>query len=320
VRLIIDTPGYPEALHQLPNPPRVLTTSGPLERGRAVAIVGAREACDEALTFAHGLAFQLARAGVVVISGGAVGIDGAAHRGALAAGGRTWVVSPTGQDRLFPPEHRALFDEIARSQHSRMLWPFADHAGHDKDRLKYRNGILTVLSEALVVVQARFKSGSRNAAAWARSLRRPVWAVAAAPWMDDFSGSLVEIEQETAKPLCSAEQLFRALDLDRPAVPPPVDLGTLVVGGPTTRTRNRKLERESVRVLEAPPKPLEMGSWSTEENSVFSKLLRKPIHRDQIVEETGLAAGSVSTALLTLSLKDVVVEGPEGFFRRRTVA
>jgi DNA processing protein len=318
VRLTIDTPGYPEALHQLPNPPRILTTSGPLEHRRAVAIVGAREACNEALTFAHGLAFQLARAGVVVVSGGAVGIDGAAHRGALAAGGRTWVVCPTGQDRLFPPEHRALFDEIARSHHSRMLWPFADHAGHDKDRLKYRNGILTVLSEALVVVQARFKSGSRNAAAWARSLGRPVWAVAAAPWMDDFNGSLVEIEHG-ATPLCSAEQLFRALGLDRPPAPPPVDLATLVIGGPATRTSNRKLERESVRGLEAPRKRVDAGAWSPEENAVFSVVLRKPIHRDQIVEETGLAAGSVSTALLTLSLKDVVVEGPEGLFRRRTV-
>jgi predicted Rossmann fold nucleotide-binding protein DprA/Smf involved in DNA uptake len=116
IRYQLDHRDYPEALRELPNPPAVLTASGPLEPRRAIAIVGSRQAGDEARAFAHDLAYQLASAGIVVVSGGAVGVDAAAHRGALEAGGTTWVVSPTGKDRVYPAEHRALFEEIARSE------------------------------------------------------------------------------------------------------------------------------------------------------------------------------------------------------------
>jgi DNA processing protein len=314
VQFKLDDAEYPEALRQLPNPPSVLTTSGPLERRRAIAIVGSRDACDDALVFAHGLAYQLASAGILVISGGAVGVDGAAHRGALAANGATWVVCPTGKARLYPQEHRALFDEVAASKHSRMIWPFPDRTDATPPAMRYRNGVLAAFAEALIVVQAHYKSGSRNAAAWARGLRRPVWAVTAAPWMGEFCGSLVEVAQETARPLCSAAQLFKALRLGDPTKPPTVDLATLAAAGP------RQIHRRAFpkpRFLDPPPRPPEMGSWSLEESRVFTSLLTKPMHIDQIADLTGLTIPPLRTALLTLSLKDVVVEGPDGFFRRR---
>ncbi|CAN5871811.1 DNA-processing protein DprA [soil metagenome] len=309
VQITIDDPDYPEALRQLPNPPRRLTTSGPLTKGRAVAIVGSRRATPEAITFAYELAFELARAGVTVVSGGATGADAAAHRGAMAGGGATWVVSPTGKDRVYPPQHRELFAEVARSERSRMIWCFEDHEGQTTRSFHYRNGVLAALSEVLVVVQAHFKSGSRNATNVARSLDRPVWAVTAAPWMTDFAGSLSEIEHGRARPLCSAAQLFRALRLDRPsevgpAAPPPEKHGR----APFSRGSRK-----------APPRPLATGSWSPEERLVFSILLPQPLHLDQIDERSALPAGSAATALLTLSLKDVVVEGPERFFRRKSV-
>ena len=305
----IDDPAYPAALRDLPNPPLRLTTSGPLSGGRAVAIVGSRRATEEALAFTFDLAFKLARAGIIVVSGGALGADGAAHRGALAGGGATWVVSPTGKDRVYPPQHGELFSEVERSAQSRMIWCFDDGEVQTTDSLLYRNSVLAALSEVLVVVQAHFKSGSRNATGWARSLGRPVWAVTSAPWMTGFAGSLLEIEEEKARPLCSAAQLFRALQLD-----PPDDVQH---GAPKTEKHGRAPFSRGSR--KPPPKPPETGAWSSDEKSVFSKVLMRPVHIDRIVAQTALPARSAVTALLTLSLKDVVVEGPDRFFRRKSV-
>lgn len=308
VKYELARPDYPQALRALPNPPAVLTTSGPLEPRRAIAIVGSRQAGDEARAFAHDLAFQLASAGIVVVSGGAVGVDAAAHRGALAAGGTTWVVSPTGQHRVYPSEHRSLFEEIAGSEDSRMIWPFEDEASGTRLNLLYRNGILAALSEALVVIQAHHQSGSRNACGWARDLGKPVWAMTAAPWMLSFCGSSMDIELELARPLCSARQLLKALGL----------------GYPTTQAPQLTLPRVSdgraranVRIPGTPPRPPNKRGWTEAEKAVFSALSTVPRHADQIVERTGLEVPPVATALLTLSLKDVVVEGPDGFFRRR---
>jgi DNA processing protein len=307
VQFKLTDPEYPEALRQLPNPPPVLTTSGPLERRRAIAIVGSRRASDDALAFAHDLAFQLAAAGMVIVSGGAVGVDAAAHRGALAAGGVTWVVSPTGRKHVYPPKHRKMFAEIARSEESRMVWPFADDEGVDDDNFLYRNGVLAALSEALVVVQAHYQSGSRNACAWARQLGRPVWAMTAAPWMSSFCGSSMEIEEQRARPLCSARQLLKALGLAHPAGAPQLAL-PYDADGPA---------RPSARILRTPPEALPEGGWTPEESAVISATSADPMHIDQIADRTGLGIPPLRTALLTLSLKDVVVEGPDGFFRRR---
>lgn len=198
----LDQPDYPRLLRQLLNPPPVLTTSGPLDlTRRAIAIVGSRRATPGSLAFAHELAFGLAKAGLIVVSGGADGVDGAAHRGALAAGGATWVVSPTGKDQIYPPKHRDLFAEVASSAEGRMIWPFPDDHEMTRDSFLYRNGILAAVSEALVVVQAHVKSGSRNAVSWARDLGRPVWAVTASPWMSEYAGSALEIELGRAQPL-----------------------------------------------------------------------------------------------------------------------
>ena len=307
IRYELGHPDYPHALRSLPNPPPVLTTSGPLEARRAVAIVGARSAGDEARAFAHDLAFQLASAGIVVVSGGATGIDAAAHRGALEAGGTTWVVNPTGKNRVSPREHCELFAEIASSEDSRMIWPFDDDAGALPSNYLFRNGVLAALSEALVVIQARLQSGSRNACGWARDLGKPVWAMTAAPWMPSFCGSSVDIELGLARPLVAPRQLLRALGLgystDAPQLPLPY--------------RENGRASANVRIPETPPEAPVEEPWTETETTVFTALSTAPRHIDQIVDRTGLQVPPVATALLTLSLKDVVVEGPDGFYRRR---
>jgi DNA processing protein len=187
--------------------------------------------------------------------------------------------------------------------------------GATKSNFLYRNGVLAALSETLVVIQAHRKSGSRNACAWARDLGRPVWAMTSAPWMTSFGGTADEIELRGARPLCSATQLLLALGLEqrRPPRRP----------RPAAEARQLPLEprkpgraRPSSRIPETPPEPPSAEPWTADESLVFSKVSKRAQHVDQIVDATGLQVPSVATALLTLSLKDVVVEGPDGFFRR----
>lgn len=305
MRLTPDDLDYPTRLANLRHPP-TLTTSGPLDhRGLSVAIVGSRRPLPEAHAFTRALASSLARAGVLVISGGAVGIDTAAHEGALEAGA-TWCVAPNGRGRPYPPQNAALFERIAESERSRMIWPFADGQAKTAETPKDRNEVLVALARAVVVVQARFASGSRNAAAHARRMRRPLFVVPAAPWVKSFAGSLWEISRGECRPLCHPSQLFRFLGVPW--------------NGPDDAWTEAARQEPSLPNLEASESretPSPRGSWSDQEKLVFSGLSATAQHVDDVIAKTGLPAGATLTALLTLSLKDVVVEGPDGFYRRR---
>jgi DNA processing protein len=294
-----DDDDYPLALASLSKKP-ILRTSGPLtHHRRAVAIVGSRSPVPEAVEFTHELARVLADNGVLVVSGGAVGIDTAAHEGAMTKGA-TWCVGPNGRDHPYPDDNIALFERIAASERSRMIWPFPDATQKDKQTPKERNRILVALATAVVVVQARFNSGSRNAAAHARSLGKMLFVVPAAPWMGAFNGSLQELSVG-ARILVHPSQLIQSLGLPwngKERWPLPSD-------------------QMSLPISDEPPEAPETDSWTDPEKSVFSVLSATLQHADEVVARTGLPTSATLTALLTLSLKDVVVEGPDGFYRRR---
>ncbi len=143
--------------------------------GRAVAIVGSRAATGYGLEVARALAADLARLGLVVVSGLARGIDAAAHRGALEAGGVTVAVLPGGLDTITPEQHRPLADEIARRGALLSEWPpgVPARAG----LFVRRNRLIAALGLATVVVEAAERSGALSTAAAARRLGRPVLAV-----------------------------------------------------------------------------------------------------------------------------------------------
>ncbi len=306
-------PAYPRSLCHLDEPPE-LTVSGPLDdHVRRVAIVGSRAATLEARAFAYAMAYHLAKAGIVVVSGGAVGIDEMAHRGALAAG-RTWCVACTGRAHVFPPENEELFEQLARSETSRMIWPLPDDTAKDTTTPRYRNGVLVALSECVVVVQAALQSGSRNAATWARQLGRGLFLVPGPPWEPAYHGTMQEGANGNAEPLWSIDFLFERLGLPPPELQDPNAAwdGKLP---PRIVARRRRAQATG---LSAPlPSPIEMSLWSDEEKLIFSKLSFAPVHQEVLLDRSGLSARATLTALLTLSLKDVVVEGPDGFFRRR---
>lgn len=313
VKLVPGDRLYPPLLRRLDLPP-TLTVSGPLDTTkRAVAIVGSRSASPEARDFAFALAYHLARAGVTIVSGGAEGIDRTAHEAAMRAGGTTWLVSPTGRGRTFPPAHAELFATLERSRSSRVIWPFPDGTPKDPFTPRYRNGVLVALSECVVVVQAQLRSGSRNAASWGRQLGCPVYVVPGTPWMEEFKGAIQE-GARGAKALWSIEWLFAELGLEKPDMRDPnaARRGVLPPSAPPRR------RREQAQPYTASPRfPVDPSTWTEDEKTVFSALSMLPLQQDAIVEAAGLQVSSTLTALLTLCLKDVVVEGPDGFFRRR---
>jgi DNA processing protein len=174
----IGSPRYPPLLAEIYDPPPVLWVRGAMaarEWAVSVAIVGSRAASPYALEVAARLGSELASRGVIVVSGLARGVDSAAHRGAIDAGGPTVAVLGCGADRVYPSEHRQLADAIAVD--GAVLSEFRPGTPPLSHHFPLRNRIISGLSRAVVVVEASEKSGSLITAACAAEQGREVMAV-----------------------------------------------------------------------------------------------------------------------------------------------
>ena len=172
---------YPSRLRDLESPPAVLHVAGDLERflklvaGEAVAVVGARSSSDYGLEAARTLGRGLGSAGVTVVSGMALGVDSAAHGGALEAGGPTVAVLPAGAERPYPPGKGALYRRI-RSDGA-VVSELPPGTAVWRWQFQARNRIIAALSAMTVVVEGRERSGALLTARHARELGRPLGAV-----------------------------------------------------------------------------------------------------------------------------------------------
>jgi DNA processing protein len=170
-------PRYPALLREIPNAPLALFCHGEVSLlGKTqVAIVGARAATPLGRETAEAFAAELTRSGLLVTSGLAVGIDGAAHRGALAAGGATLAVCGTGLDRVYPARHRELAHEIAAR--GLLVSEFPTGVEAMADHFPRRNRIISGLSRGVLVIEAAAQSGSLITARLALEQGREVFAV-----------------------------------------------------------------------------------------------------------------------------------------------
>jgi len=173
----LGAPRFPSLLAEISNPPQVLWFRGDLSScdRTVVAVVGARTASREGMIAAEAMAGDLARAGVVIASGLARGIDAAAHTGALDAGGTTIAVLGTGIDIVYPPENAALFERIGRS--GLIMSEFPPGTLPFPGNFPRRNRIISGLSRAVLVVEAAEKSGSLITARLAADQGRDVMAM-----------------------------------------------------------------------------------------------------------------------------------------------
>ncbi len=263
----LESAEYPARLRVLGDVPKKVWLRGALPSRPAVAIVGTRRASREALAFTERLALELGRAGVPIVSGGAEGIDAAAHRGALEAGVATVVVHGTSLRDLYPPRHRRLFLQILEAGGA---WLSETPIGAPALGFRFlrRNRLIAALAELVVVVQAPARSGALSTARFARALDRPVLAVPAAPWDPRGAGTLAL--------LADGARMCRA----------PVDV----------------LELLGLPGIPIDPPRAEPALGSPDAELVLAALLDAPTHVDDLVARTSLPAARVSVALVELSI------------------
>lgn len=170
-------PGFPARLNHLYDPPPLLFLRGDpsLLEMPAVAVVGSRKASEYGRGLARSMGEGLARAGVVVVSGLALGIDGAAHRGALATGGGTIAILGCGPDRAHPPSHSRLFQDILKR--GLVVSEFLPGESPLPHHFPRRNRLIAALSRAVVVVEAARRSGALITVEHALDIGRDVFAV-----------------------------------------------------------------------------------------------------------------------------------------------
>ena len=168
---------YPASLRELPDPPPLIFLKGmeALLHGPAVAIVGARRATEGGRAIAEALGRKLGAAGITVVSGMAIGIDGAAHRGALSVQGRTVAVLGSGLEVVYPPGHRGLFRELAAK--GLILSEFLPWEAALPHHFPKRNRIIAALARAIIVVEAGERSGALITVDHGLDLGRDILAV-----------------------------------------------------------------------------------------------------------------------------------------------
>ena len=216
--IYLDTPDFPRLLREIPNPPSCLWARGDrsLCDQTAIAVVGARDATREGIEIAYQIAADLTLAGVVVVSGLARGIDAAAHSGALDAKGKTIAVLGTGIDRVYPSENKELHERIA--SHGLLLTEFPPGSPPDLFHFPQRNRIISGLSKAVVVVEAREKSGSLITARLAGEQGRDVMVVPG-PIRSGQNRGGHALLRDGAKLVEAAVDILQELGLDRTGVP-----------------------------------------------------------------------------------------------------
>lgn len=283
-----DAPGYPPALQRIDNPPPVVFVRGNagLLTRRAVAIVGARNASAVGQRFARQMAIDLAEAGLLVVSGLARGIDGAAHQGALDAGpaaGGTLAVMGGGIDRIYPPEHEALHERILASGAGAVMaeLPFGWVAqARDFPR---RNRIIAGISLGVVVVEAAVKSGSLITARLAVEQGREIFAVPGSP-LDPRCRGTNDLIRQGATLTESARDVLDGL--------------ATILNAPPGRADSAQ-QHDSKKEFDM---ALDQGAIEKARRRILEALSPTPVEVDEIVRQCQLSAPIVQAALLELEL------------------
>ena len=285
---------YPAPLREIHDPPLLLYVQGKLEtRDRlAVGVVGSRRATAYGLTAARKLSFQLAHAGVTVLSGLARGIDTAAHEGAVAAKGRTIGVIGSGLARLYPPENAALAARIADG-HGAVVSEFPILTEPDKQTFPQRNRIVSGWSSGILVVEAPAWSGALITANNAADQGRSVYAV---PGPIDRASSLGcnKLIQNGARLVLDAGDILEDLNLLLPREP------ELALGGDATG------EEPAAGVEKAGPR----ADLSPAERGVWDVLAGEEMSLDDLIITSGLPASEVAVALMRLEIRRLIRQLP----------
>lgn len=271
-------------------PPLALWVLGPRPLAsmtdRAVSVVGTRAATAYGEHVTAEISGDLAVDGWTVVSGGAFGIDGAAHRAALGVGGATMAVLACGVDRAYPSGHARLLRRIAET--GAVVSEYAPGTTPAKHRFLARNRLVAAFGDGVVVVEAGWRSGARNTAGWARSLGRPVVAVPGPVTSASSAGCHRMIRENEARLVSNARDVVEEVGT-------PSDLHE-EVQDTLFSTDIDRLPEAAARVLDTFPAS---GSIGVQQLSV----------------DSGVAVSAVRSALAVLELEGFVGRDDTGWFR-----
>ena len=292
--------GYPEILRKAEGHPLVLYVKGDVAAlsRPSVALVGTRRATEYGRHVAGVLAYDLAKAGWSVLSGLALGIDAAAHRGALDAGGVTVGVIGSGLDRFYPEENRELARELVRAGGAVVSeFPFGRPA--DKTTFPIRNHVVAALARGVVAVEAPVKSGTLITTGLAAELGRVVMAVPAR--VDNrMSAGCLHLIREGATLVRNADDVLEAL---------------APLGG---RARPDDGARQGEGADEVEQQDAEQPAYSAEEALIMLHVEEDPVSLDELVRLTKLPSEKVNALAMTLRLKGFVKYLPGNRISRLT--
>lgn len=288
--VLISSAAYPPLLRQIPDPPAVLFVAGDptVLTTPQLAIVGSRSPTHGGRETAEAFATALARAGLTITSGLALGIDGAAHRGALAAGGRTIAVLGSGTDVVYPASHAGLAREIEAA--GAVVSELPPGTPPRREHFPKRNRIISGLSLGTLVVEASERSGSLITARLAGEQGRELFAIPGSIH-NPLARGCHRLIREGAKLVEQARDVLEELGpLAGVAMPP-----------------------------EAADEPAETAAEPDPEyRALLDALGHDPCSIDTLVRRSGLTADAVSSMLLILELRGDVQTVPGGLFARRT--
>ncbi|WP_175915042.1 MULTISPECIES: DNA-processing protein DprA [unclassified Burkholderia] len=318
----LNDPVYPPRLRDLHDPPPLLYVMGRLDllHARGLAVVGSRHATPQGLADATRFSHALSDAGLVIVSGLALGIDGAAHRGGLDGRAGTVAVIATGADLVYPARHRTLAHEIAARGAIVSEWPLGTpaRAAH----FPQRNRLIAALALGALVVEAAPRSGSLITARLANELGRDVFAMPGsihAPLAQGCHALIRDGAKLTTTPLDVLEEY----GLGEPAVHAgrAENSRSRPDNGGTTDTAARCAGEHIEKAGSAIPvaTPAEIDSTPTDnpaEQSVLAALGYGPVTYEWLAEHTGLSDDALHRALLGLELAGRVASMPGGRFAR----
>jgi DNA processing protein len=280
-----ESPDYPRQLREIHAPPIVLYVWGEItERDQhAIGVIGSRRTTHYGAESAKKLSYQLAYAGLTIVSGLARGIDTAAHQGALAAKGRTIAVIGSGLTKLYPPENAALAEKI-RDGNGAIVSEFSMEVEPDRQTFPMRNRIISGWSHGILVVECGVNSGALITASQAIEQGRSVYAVPGHINAPTAIGSN-RLIQQGAKLVMDASDILDDLQILLP--------------------EKQKISLEPARAL---------PELSADERRVYDAIHDSETAIDQIAATSELPSASVSSILLRLELKHLVKQLPGKYF------
>ena len=300
--LVLDDGVYPTLLRETYDPPVTLYVKGAWSEcleAPCVAIVGSRRCSTYGQNAALMLARELAQRGVTIISGLARGIDAAAHRGALEAGGRTVGVMGTGLDQIYPRDHRKLADDIVK-QKGALVTQFPLGTPPVSENFPYRNRVISGLSLGVVVIEAAENSGSLITARLAMEQNREVFAVPGNITSRNSFGTNYLIKGAGAKLVQQWQDVASEL---------PAEIAAQLLPPPSKKKKPGQL----IDQLHLAPADL-----SENERAIFKQLQTDtPLQIDTLAETTRLSITQLTAALLALEMRELIRALPGKCFVRR---